>query len=116
MTKTDTHKKAMLNALEKSLGVVTAACKSVGIARQTHYEWMQEDDEYKKAVEELGDVAIDFAESQLHKQIKDGNSTATIFYLKTKGKKRGYIERQEVHKVGEKVFQIKILDDQDLHE
>ena len=116
MTKTDTHKKAMLDSLEKSLGVVTTACKSVGISRQTHYQWMQEDEEYKKAVEDLNDVAIDFAESQLHKQIKDGNSTATIFYLKTKGKKRGYIERQEVHKVGEKVFQIEILDGEDLHE
>jgi hypothetical protein len=82
--------------LEKSLGVVTAACKAVDIARTTHYLWMDTDSEYKAAVEELSDVAIDFAESQLHKQIKEGNSTATIFFLKTKGKKRGYVERQEI--------------------
>lgn len=37
---------------------------------------------------------------QLHKQIKEGNTTATIFYLKTKGKKRGYIERQEIQMDG----------------
>jgi len=91
------------------LGVVTAACKAVGIGRTTHYLWMQEDAEYKKAVEDLNDVAIDFAESQLHKQIKDGNSTATIFYLKTKGKKRGYVERQEIEATGGKMFQIEIL-------
>ena len=36
------------------------------------------------------------AESQLHKQILDNSVPATIFYLKTKGKKRGYIERQEI--------------------
>jgi hypothetical protein len=96
MDKTEQHKKAMLDALEKSLGVVTAACKTVGVGRTTHYLWMRQDPEYKAAVEELSDVAIDFAESQLHKQIKDGNSTATIFFLKTKGKKRGYVERQEV--------------------
>jgi hypothetical protein len=109
MDKTEQHKKAMLDALEKSLGVVTAACKAVGIGRTTHYLWMQEDAEYKKAVEDLNDVAIDFAESQLHKQIKDGNSTATIFYLKTKGKKRGYVERQEIEATGGKMFQIEIL-------
>ena len=109
MTKTDIHKKAMLDALEKSLGVVTSACKSVGIARQTHYEWMKEDILYKTAVDELSDVAIDFAESQLHKQIREGNSTATIFFLKTKGKKRGYIERQEVDIQTPKLFQIEVL-------
>ena len=109
MDKTEQHKKARLDALEKSLGVVTAACKSVGIGRTTHYLWMQEDPEYKKAVDELSDVAIDFAESQLHKQIRDGNSTATIFFLKTKGKNRGYIERQEIHNTGDNLFNIQIL-------
>jgi hypothetical protein len=109
MDKTEQHKKAMLDALEKSLGVVTSACKTVGIGRTTHYLWLQEDKEYKAAVEELSDVAIDFAESQLHKQIKEGNSTATIFFLKTKGKKRGYVERQEVDVSSGKLFQIEVL-------
>ncbi len=99
----------MLDALEKSLGVVTSAAKAVGVGRTTHYLWLQEDKEYKAAVEELSDVAIDFAESQLHKQIKEGNSTATIFFLKTKGKKRGYVERQEVDVSSGKLFQIEVL-------
>ena len=86
----------MIKALEKSLGVVTIACKEVDIARKTHYEWYNEDAEYRKAVDDLSDVALDFAESMLHKQIQEKDTTATIFYLKTKGKKRGYIERQEI--------------------
>jgi hypothetical protein len=109
MDKTEQHKKAMLDALEKSLGVVTSAAKAVGVGRTTHYLWLQEDKEYKAAVDELSDVAIDFAESQLHKQIKEGNSTATIFFLKTKGKKRGYVERQEVDVSSGKLFQIEVL-------
>jgi hypothetical protein len=92
-----TLKRAMIEALEKSLGIVTSACKSVGINRSTHYDWLKTDDDYKAEVESIEDIAIDFAESQLHKQIKDGNPTSTIFYLKTKAKKRGYIERQEIH-------------------
>jgi hypothetical protein len=95
MTKSDITKRAMLEALEKSLGVVTSACKATEISRETHYRWMREDEAYKEAAESIGDIALDFAESQLHKQIKDGNTAATIFYLKTKGKKRGYIERIE---------------------
>jgi len=92
MTKADINKKAMIEALEKSLGVVTTACKSVGISRETHYKYYREDKNYKEQVDSIADIAIDFAESQLHKQIKEGNSTSTIFYLKTKGKQRGYIE------------------------
>lgn len=95
VTQTDTKKKAMLDALEKSLGVVTPACKVVGIARETHYKWMHDDEKYRAAVEALSDVALDFAESQLHKQIQGGEVSSTIFYLKTKGKKRGYIEKTE---------------------
>ena len=109
MDKTEQHKKAMLDSLEKSLGVVTAACKAVGIGRTTHYLWMKDDPEYKAAVDELSDVAIDFAESHLHKQIKGGNSTSTIFFLKTKGKKRGYVERQEIEATIGKMFQVEIL-------
>jgi len=88
-------KKAMLLALEQSLGIVTAAAKSVGIDRTTHYLWLKDDEEYKAAVDSIQDITLDFAESQLHKQIKDGEITSTIFYLKTKGKKRGYVERVE---------------------
>ena len=92
-----TPKKAlMIKALEKSLGIVTTACKQVGIHRATHHRWMHEDEEYKKAVEDLKSVTLDFAETHLHKAIQEGNVTATIFLLKTLGKSRGYIERQEI--------------------
>jgi hypothetical protein len=88
-------KEALLKALEQTLGVVTTACKAAEVHRSTFYLWMNQDEEFAKKVAELEGVALDFAESQLHKQMKDGNSSATIFYLKTKGKKRGYVERVE---------------------
>ena len=34
-------KSAMLQALEKSLGVVTVACKSAEIPRSTYYKWLK---------------------------------------------------------------------------
>lgn len=99
-TKSNAHKKqgkaAMLEALEKSLGIVSIAAKNVGIARSTHYDWMKSDTEYAASVESIADIALDFAESQLHKQIQEGEVTSTIFFLKTKGKKRGYVERTEI--------------------
>jgi hypothetical protein len=94
-------KKALLEALEKSLGVVTTACKQVGINRTTFYRYYNEDEKFKTEVDDLSNVAIDFAESQLFKQIQGGNPTSTIFYLKTKAKKRGYVERQEIEVGGD---------------
>lgn len=90
------RKKAMLVALEKSLGIVTPACKAVGIDRATHYRWLETDLKYKAAVLDLENVALDFVETKLHKSIESGSDPAMIFYLKTKGKKRGYIEKTEV--------------------
>lgn len=96
MAKSDSiKKKAMIEALEKSLGIVTTSCRIVGISRETHYRWMRTDEKYKASVDSIADIALDFAESQLHQQIRDKDTTATIFYLKTKGKKRGYVERYE---------------------
>lgn len=93
---TAARKRMMIEALEKSLGIVTSACLVVGITRRMHYYWMQNDEKYRQAVEGIEDIALDFAESQLHKQIKDQDTAATIFYLKTKGKKRGYVEHSTI--------------------
>jgi hypothetical protein len=92
---TTLHKAAMIVRLKESLGVITAACDLAGITRQTHYTWMSEDAEYAKAVTEMEDIALDFAESALHRQIRADVPASTIFYLKTKGKRRGYVERTE---------------------
>ena len=89
-------KESMLEALEQTLGVVTTACKSTGIPRSTFYKWIREDEKFKRSVQDIENIALDFAESQLHTQMKNGNTSATIFYLKTKGKKRGYVERSEL--------------------
>ena len=94
-------KKKMLVALEQSLGVVTTACKKAEVPRSTFYKWYTEDEKFREEVNDISNITIDFAESQLLSQIKGGNTTATIFYLKTKGKERGYVERQEVEHSGE---------------
>ena len=96
MDSTEHKKKAVLVALESSLGVVTSACAKAGIGRTQFYNWMKEDPAFKQQVDELENVAFDFVESQLYKQIQDNNTAATIFWLKTKGKNRGYSERTEI--------------------
>ena len=102
----------MIKALEQSLGIVTVACKKAEIPRSTFYKWLNEDEDFARQVKDIENIALDFAESQLHKQISDNSTSATIFYLKTKGKKRGYIERQEITGADgvPTNFQIEIID------
>ena len=93
-TKTNGIKKRkVLEALEKTLGVITPACRMAGIDRSVFYDWLKNDKDFKKKVDEMKEVALDFAESALFKQIESKNPVSTIFYLKTRGKKRGYIEK-----------------------
>jgi predicted DNA-binding transcriptional regulator AlpA len=86
----------LIEALEKSMGVVTTACKKVGIHRSTFYEYINNDNEFRNQVEDIGNVALDFAESKMFEQIQDGNTQLIKFYLSTRGKTRGYVERQEI--------------------
>jgi hypothetical protein len=90
-----TRKKAMIKALEKSFGIISEACILAKIDRKTHYNWMKADSEYLDQVQSIENQMIDFAESALLKQIEQGNTACIIFFLKCKGKKRGYIERGE---------------------
>ncbi len=92
---------AMLQALESSAGNVSKACKAIKISRQTHYDWLDKYDNYKKGVEEITEALIDFGETALLKNMKKGDTTAIIFFLKTKGKNRGYVERVETEDVSD---------------
>ena len=103
-------KESILKALESSLGVVTVACKSADVPRSTYYKWLNEDEKFAEAVKDIENIALDFGESQLHKQIGDGSTSATIFFLKTKGKRRGYIEKSELDITsGDKVINMPVI-------
>lgn len=95
-TRTAAAKIQMIEALQKSLGIVTSACKITGLSRTAHYEWLKDDPEYKAKVEDIQDIVLDLSESQLYKKVNAGDTIAILFHLKTKGKKRGYIEKVEV--------------------
>jgi hypothetical protein len=88
--------KDVLKALEETHGVITEACKKAGYTRSAFYLAMDKDPKFKKMVEDIQEQAIDYVESQLFKNIREGNITGQIFYLKTKGKHRGYIEKQQI--------------------
>ena len=96
--------KKMLKALEKTLGIVSHAAKIADVDRSVHYDWMERDEAYRKKVEDICEIKLDFVESALHKNIQSGDTTAIIFALKTLGKKRGYVEKYDVQTNNNVVF------------
>lgn len=89
-------KDMVCEALRDCLGIVSTACKKAGITRQSFYNWYREDEDFRRKVDEVNEYQKDFVETNLLKKIKEGDSTCTIFYLKTKAKDRGYAERFEI--------------------
>jgi len=120
--------------LETKMGNVTDVSKAIKINRATFYKWLNADEKLKEIVEDQKEANIDFAESQLRKlmtgytipesKVYQGEVTivdkhigpdtgATIFYLKTQGKHRGYVERSEYgyEDIAEQInFNLNIID------
>lgn len=93
------RKAAFVRAMTQSLGVAAKASVMTGIPLRTHRQWMQDDEMYRGLISELKEVALDFYEEALHDLIKKGNPAATIFALKTQGRRRGWIET--VHNINQ---------------
>jgi len=89
-------KEDYINAIHKSRGLLTAAADALGCTRGAIYEAAKKHPEIQQAIEEARERTTDVAEGKLFQKINEGDNTAIIFYLKTQGKKRGYVERQEV--------------------
>lgn len=79
--------------LKAAGGVICVACEATGISRSTYYVWYNQDPTFRERVEEVMEAQIDYVESKLMNLINSGDTTATIFYLKTKGRKRGWSDK-----------------------
>ena len=94
-----TAQNRFLDALRATFGNVTAACSATGTARATFYLWKSKSPAFSDAVADVEESNLDKAESALLGLIEAGNVASIIFYLKTKGKKRGYTEKIDLDAV-----------------
>jgi len=82
-------------ALEKAGGFISIASKSLGCTRKTLYNYILKYPELKELLDDVREGYLDMAEAGLLSHIKDKDKQCLFFYLKTQGKNRGYVERQE---------------------
>ncbi len=85
----------IIKALQETNGLLTMAAAKSGIGYRTVCRYVAEFPSVKEAAQDAKECMLDYAEGKLYSKIKAGDNIAILFYLKTQGKARGYIERQE---------------------
>jgi hypothetical protein len=88
----DHRKRLLLQALVQSRGIISSACESAAVPRRTFYNWIESDPEFRDAYEDIVERSLDFVESKLLERIEAGSERAICFFLRTRGRSRGYRE------------------------
>ncbi|MSR24617.1 MAG: hypothetical protein EXR96_05955 [Nitrospiraceae bacterium] len=76
--------------------MISVAARLIGCSRQTIYDSLKRHPEIKEVVSEERELMMDMAELKLLDAVVKGQPWAILFYLKTQGKSRGYVEKQGV--------------------
>ncbi len=84
-----------LAAIPGTGGLHTVIAGKLGINRHTVAEYIKREPELAKAVQDEVDSTLDKVEAVFTKACLGGDIQACMFYLKTKGKNRGYTEKVE---------------------
>jgi hypothetical protein len=91
--------KKFLEVLLSNGGFIGQAAKAAGIHRTTHLYWMKTDLKYKQKFEEVyleaTEELLDEIECKLVEKAREGAQWAVTFFLKAKGRKRGYSFKDE---------------------
>ena len=93
--RTKATKEAAIAAIRKRRGKLYLAAADLGITRQALWGYTRRWPEVREAVAEAKGKMLDVAEDKLFKAIDRGQAWAICFFLKTQGKRRGYVERTE---------------------
>lgn len=86
----------VVDAIQEARGNKTTVARSLMVSRATVYNWIKEYPEIAQAFQDERERRLDVGESALDAAVERGEAWAVCFLLKTQGKDRGYIERQEV--------------------
>src|SRR5512146_2891765 len=85
-----------ITAIANSAGIITTIAKRVGCDWHTAKKYIDNYPTIQQAYDDECEAVLDMAETELYKAVKGGKDWAVKYILATKGKRRGYVERQEI--------------------
>jgi len=85
----------VIDAINAKKGMVYLAADMLGCSHTTVYNYAKRHPTIQYAIDANRGVMLDTAELALWQGIQDGESWAVQFALRTIGRDRGYVERQE---------------------
>lgn len=86
----------IIKALEKTHGMIYLAAEDLGCSPMTIYRRADKSKAVKDTIESFRGKLVDKAELKLEQAVLNGEPWAIQITLRTIGKSRGYVERQEV--------------------
>ena len=96
----------VITALEMTQGMVHLAADALHCSHQTIYNYAKKYKCVQAAIDHNRGTMLDTAELALRSAILAGEHWAIAFALRTLGKDRGYVERQEQEQVGPVVLRV----------
>lgn len=77
-------KKQFLVYFEESRGMIETSAERIGVSQQTIHNWMNSDPDFKSKVNAIQEKQHEFVVGKLMNLIENNNTSAIIFYCKTR--------------------------------
>jgi hypothetical protein len=108
--KTVISEERLIEAIHDNFGIVTSICQVLGISKPTFYKLLT--DKCKDELTSARETTTDRVENSFLNNCLQGDRVCQIFYLKTRGRNRGY--KEEDTKKEELTFDLTRLNDKQL--
>lgn len=101
----------VIEVLRQTIGLAHLAAQQLGCSVRTIWRMAERHPSVREAIDDERGKRLDVAESALHRAVLNGEGWAICFTLKTQGKARGYVERQEITGASDQPVRLQVVEE-----
>lgn len=91
----------IIEAISGTGGIMSTIAERMGVSWYTAQKNVERNETTMRAYEDEKEITLDMVESMAIRAIKNDDHQMIRYYLSTKGKKRGFTEKQEIEHTGQ---------------